>query len=115
MSVATATSLRVIAVSIDGSLGGPIRNPLRSVGGAMMGRFLEDRQRYDAIACGVPTILKEISPKQDIESTLKTLRTLAPQASGTSAKRNEQRDGGDSGVDGGFQRPSYSRCGGGQS
>ncbi len=46
----------------------------------MMSRFLEDRQRYDALACGVSTTSKETSPAQDIESMVKKLRVVMREA-----------------------------------
>lgn len=46
----------------------------------VIGRFLEDRQRYDALACGVPTTSKETSPGQDIESMVKKLREVMREA-----------------------------------
>lgn len=48
----------------------------------MMGRFIEDRQRYDAIACGVPTISQDASPGQDIESMVKKLQKFVTPGSG---------------------------------
>ncbi|CZR63193.1 uncharacterized protein PAC_13089 [Phialocephala subalpina] len=84
MSVITSTSLtslRVVAASIDGTVGGRFREPLRSASSTMMGRFLEDRQRYDAIACGVPTTSKGNSPGQDIESMKEKLHAVIPKAS----------------------------------
>ncbi|KAF8861814.1 hypothetical protein BDZ45DRAFT_243071 [Acephala macrosclerotiorum] len=100
------TSLRAVAASIDGyepmiiskivwsanlysAVSGRLREPLRSAGSTMMGRFLEDRQRYDAIACGVPTTSKADSPGQDIESMKEKIHAVVPKASKPSVSQKE--------------------------
>ncbi|KAE8450348.1 hypothetical protein EG329_006422 [Mollisiaceae sp. DMI_Dod_QoI] len=71
VTYASLTSLKVIAVSVDGSQSG---------NSTVMSRFVEDRQRYDALACGVSTTSKETSPAQDIESMVKKLRVVMREA-----------------------------------
>lgn len=85
MSVITATSLRAIVGSVDGSLGGRARETLKLASDFTLKKYLADSQRHELIPCGIPTTTPATSPRDDINKMANKVGGILARARGNGA------------------------------